>query len=165
MAQEHSFDVVSQIDLQEVRNAVQMTLKEVGQRFDFKGVLATVEFDEAKHLLRLHAQDTMKLNNLLDVLHGKLAKRGIPLKAVTSGEVQPRAGQTVAQELALQQGIPQEPAKEIVRAIKDTKLKIQAQIQNDQVRVSGRSLDDLQTVIAMLRARDFGIAMQFANYR
>ena len=165
MAQEHSFDIVSHIDLQEVRNAVQMTLKEVGQRFDFKGVLATVEFDEAKHVLQLHTQDPMKLRNLLDMLYGKLAKRGVPLKAITPGAVQTRTGETVSQELALQQGIPQEKAKEIVKAIKDTKLKVQAQIQNDQVRVGSRSIDDLQAVIAWLRERDFGIAMQCINYR
>ena len=165
MAQEHSFDVVSKIDLQEVRNAVQMTLKEVGQRFDFKGVLATVEFDETKQILQVHAQDSMKLQNLLDMLYGKLAKRGVPLKGVTPGEVQMRTGQTVSQELTLQQGIPQEQAKTIVKAIKDTKLKVQAQIQNDQVRVTGRSIDDLQAVIKLLRDRDFGIAMQVMNYR
>src|SRR3989338_4519099 len=143
MAQDHSFDIVSTIDLQEVRNAVQMTLKEVGQRFDFKGVLATVEFDEAKLIMNLQAQDTMKLSNLLDMLYGKLAKRGVPLKAVQPGEVEPRAGGTVSQALMLQQGIPQDKAKEIIKAIKDTKLKVQAQIQNDQVRVFSRSIDDL----------------------
>ena len=165
MAQEHSFDIVSTIDLQEVRNAVLMTLKEVGQRFDFKGVLATVEFDEPKHLLKLQTQDPMKLRNLLDMLYGKLAKRGVPLKAVTPGEVQARAGDTVSQDLTLQQGIPQEKAKEIVKTIKDTKLKVQAQIQHDQVRVVSRSIDDLQTVIGLVRGRDFGIAMQCINNR
>ena len=165
MAQEHSFDIVSTIDLQEVRNAVQMTLKEVGQRFDFKGALATVAFDEAELALKLHAQDSMKLKNLLDILYGKLAKRGVPLKAVTPGETERRTGETIAQVFKLQQGIPQDKAKEIVKAIKDTKRKVQAQIQNDQVRVFGRALDDLQAIIALLRARDFGIAMQCVNFR
>src|SRR3989338_7114513 len=132
MAQEHSFDIVSKLELQEVRNAVQMTLKEVGQRFDFKGVLATVEFDETAVALRLHSQDVMKLRNLLDMLYGKLAKRGVPLKAVQPGEVQARGGDTVSQELTLQQGIPQEKAKDMIKLIKDTKLKVQAQIQHDQ---------------------------------
>src|SRR3989338_11482180 len=159
MAQDHSFDIVSTIDLQEVRNAVQMTLKEVGQRFDFKGVLATVEFDEPKSVLNLQAQDTMKLSNLLDMLYGKLAKRSVPLKAVTPGEVQPRAGSSVSQALTLQQGIPQDKAKDMIKHIKNMKLKVQPQIQNYQVRVTGRALDDLQAVIAALRQRDFGIAM------
>jgi cyclic-di-GMP-binding protein len=164
MAQQNSFDISSQIDHAEVVNAVNQALKEVQTRFDFKGSKSHVE-TEGKEAIILASDDEYKLQSLNDILQTKLVKRGVPLKGLTYGKVEPALGGTVRQRVTLQQGIPQEKAKEIVKFIKDAKLKVQASIQGDLVRVSGRDRDTLQEVIAALRKHDFGIDMQFTNYR
>jgi len=163
MAQQNSFDVVSQVDRAEISNAINQTLKEVGQRFDFKGSHANVALE--KEELVLTAEDETKLRNMNDILQQKLVRRGVPLKALSYGAVEPAAGGTVRQRAQIQQGIPQEKAKEIVKLIKDSKAKVQASIQGDTVRVTGKDRDTLQQVIATLKAKDFGINMQFTNYR
>src|SRR5437763_17203239 len=163
MAQQNSFDVVSQIDRAEISNAINQTLKEVGQRFDFKGSHANVALE--KEELVLTAEDETKLRNMNDILQQKLVRRGVPLKAFSYAAVEPAAGGTVRQRAQIQQGIPQEKAKEIVKFIKDSKAKVQAAIQSDTVRITGRDRDTLQDVISKLKARDFGIDMQFTNYR
>ena len=163
MAQQNSFDIVSQVDRSEVRNALDQTMKEVRQRFDFKGSSAEVKAEEDD--LVLTAEDETKLRNMNDILQQKLVRRGVPLKALSYGRVEPAAGGTVRQRAAIQQGIPTEKAKEIVKFLKDTKLKVQAAIQGDVVRVSGRDRDTLQDAIAQLKAKDFGINMQYTNYR
>ena len=163
MAQQNSFDVVSQIDRAEISNAINQTLKEVGQRFDFKGSHANVALE--KEELVLTAEDETKLRNMNDILQQKLVRRSVPLKAFSYGTVEPAAGGTVRQRAQIQQGIPQEKAKEIVKLIKDSKAKVQASIQGDTVRVTGKDRDTLQQVIATLKAKDFGINMQFTNYR
>jgi cyclic-di-GMP-binding protein len=163
MAQQNSFDVVSQVDRAEISNAINQTLKEVGQRFDFKGSHANVALE--KEEIVLTAEDETKLRNMNDILQQKLVRRGVPLKALSYGEVEPAAGGTVRQRAQIQQGIPQEKAKEIVKLIKDSKAKVQASIQGDTVRVTGKDRDTLQQVIATLKAKDFGINMQFTNYR
>ncbi|HEX7722205.1 MAG TPA: YajQ family cyclic di-GMP-binding protein [Pyrinomonadaceae bacterium] len=163
MAQQNSFDVVSQVDRAEISNAINQTLKEVGQRFDFKGSHANVALE--KEDLVLTAEDETKLRNMNDILQQKLVRRGVPLKAFSYGTVEPAAGGTVRQRAQIQQGIPQEKAKEIVKLIKDSKAKVQASIQGDTVRVTGKDRDTLQQMIATLKAKDFGINMQFTNYR
>ena len=163
MAQQNSFDIVSQVDRAEIMNAVNQTMKEVRQRFDFKGSHAAVSLEE-KDLL-LSAEDETKLRNMNDILQQKLVRRSVPLKALSYGNVEPAAGSTVRQRVQIQEGIPQEKAKDIVRLIKDSKAKVQASIQGDVVRVSGRDRDTLQQVISTLKAKDFGINMQFTNYR
>jgi uncharacterized protein YajQ (UPF0234 family) len=163
MAQQNSFDIVSQVDRAEVTNAIQQTIKEVRQRFDFKGSAATVSLE--KDELILSAEDETKLRNMNDILQQKLVRRGVPLKALSYGSVDPAAAGTVRQRAQIQQGIPQEKAKEVVRFIKDSKAKVQASIQGDVVRVSGKDRDTLQDIIGKLKARDFGIDMQFSNYR
>lgn len=163
MAQQNSFDIVSQVDRAEITNAINQTMKEVHQRFDFKGSHANVALEEKE--LVLTAEDETKLRNMNDILQQKLVRRGVPLKALNYGKVEPAAGGTVRQHALIQQGIPQEKAKDIVKSIKDSKVKVQASIQGDMVRVSGRDRDTLQLVIANLKARDFGINMQFTNYR
>ena len=165
MAAENSFDVVSKIDLQEVKNAVEQAMKEVGQRFDFKGSKSEIHLDESANEISISSDDEYKLKSLLDILQSKLVKRGISLNALTYGKIEPGLGGTVKQKISLQQGIPSEKAKEIVKVIKDMKLKVQSQIQGDQVRVTGKSKDDLQVVLKCLREKDFGIDMQFTNYR
>lgn len=163
MAQQNSFDIVSQVDRAEVTNAINQTVKEVRQRFDFKGSSANVIQEENDLLLT--AEDETKLRNMNDILQQKLVRRGVPLKALSYGDVEPAAGGTVRQRAAIQQGIPQDKAKEIVKVIKDSKVKVQASIQGDVVRVSGKDRDVLQEVIAKLKSNDFGINMQFTNYR
>ena len=163
MAQQNSFDIVSQVDRAEVTNAIHQTIKEVRQRFDFKGSNANVALEE--HDLVLSAEDETKLRNMNDIFQQKLVRRGVPLKALSYGTVEPAAGGTVRQRVQIQQGIPQEKAKDIVKFIKDSKAKVQASIQGDTVRVSGKDRDTLQQVIAGLKAKDFGINMQFTNYR
>jgi cyclic-di-GMP-binding protein len=163
MAQQNSFDIVSQVDRSEIRNALDQTMKEVRQRFDFKGSRAEVRQEEDE--LILTAEDETKLRNMNDILQQKLVRRGVPLKALSYGRVEPAAGGTVRQHVAVQQGIPTDKAKEIVKFIKDSKLKVQAAIQSDTVRVTGRDRDILQDVIARLKAKDFGINMQYTNYR
>ncbi len=163
MAKENSFDIVSKTDYAEVTNAINQTAKEVSQRFDFKGSKASVELI-SKDLL-LSAEDETKLRNMNDILQSKLVKRGVSLKALDYQKIEPAAGGTVRQTVNIQQGIPTEKAKEIVRFIKDSKLKVQASIQGETVRVSGKDRDTLQDVISKLKAKDFGIDMKFDNYR
>jgi uncharacterized protein YajQ (UPF0234 family) len=163
MVSECSFDIASKVDVQEVDNAVHQTTREIGQRFDFKGSVATVTREG--HALLLMAEDEFKLKQMLDILEGKLVKRQVPLKALTRGKVEPAAGGRVRQRIELQQGIPTEKARELVKLIKGGKFKVQAQIQEDQVRVFGRDRNELQAVIQFLRQQDLGIHMQFINYR
>jgi len=162
---DNSFDVVSKVDLVEVNNAIQQTRKEIITRFDLKDSKSTVDLDEKENKILLASKDEFKLKAVVDVLEQKLVKRKVPLKALTFGTVTPAAGSTVRQEISLQQGIPIEKAREIVKRIKDSKLKVQASIQGDFVRVSGRDRDILQSAIKILRESDFGIDMQFSNYR
>jgi len=164
MAQQNTFDISSNIDHAEVVNAINQALKEVHTRFDFKGSKSNIEV-EGQEAVILSSEDEYRLKSLNDILQSKFVKRGVPLKGLTYGKVEPAAGSTVRQRINLQQGIPQEKAKEIVKFIKDTKLKVQASIQGDLVRVAGKDRDSLQQVIAQLRAQDFGIDMQFGNYR
>ena len=163
MAQQNSFDIVSQVDRAEVNSALNQTMKEVRQRFDFKGSNAAVTLEENE--LILTAEDETRLRNMNDILQQKLVRRGVPLKALNYGRVDPAAGGTLRQVVAIQQGIPTDKAKEVVKFIKDTKVKVQAAIQGDTVRVTGRDRDTLQETIAQLKAKDFGINMQFTNYR
>jgi len=165
MAEEHSFDIVCEVDLQEVLNAENQAMKEIGQRFDFKGSKSSIELDKGKGVITLVSDDEPKLKSVIDILQSKLVKRGIPLKALAYGKVEQAAGGTVRQTLTLQQGIPQDKAKEIVKLVKDTKLKVSAEIQKDQVRVRAKKIDDLQSVITTLKEKDFGIYLQFTNYR
>lgn len=163
MAAENSFDVVSKIDMAEVTNAVTQAMKEIGQRFDFKGSKSNIT--QEKDALVVVSDDEYKLKSVIDVLQGKLVKRGVPVKNLSYGKVEAALAGTVRQKITLQQGIPIDKAKEIVKAIKDSKIKVQASIQADQVRVSGKDRDNLQTVIQLLKGKDFGIELQFDNYR
>jgi len=162
---DNSFDVVSKIEMPEVHNAVQQALKEVQQRFDLKDSHSTIEFKEKDNKIILHSKDEFKLKSVVDILQGKLVKRQVPLKGFTYGEITAAAGQTVKQEITMQQGIPTEKAKDMVKKLKDSKLKVQASISGDYVRVSGKDRDTLQSAIALLRNSDFGIDLQFTNYR
>ncbi len=165
MASDNSFDIVSKVEMQEVKNAIEQALKEVGQRFDFKGSKSNIELEEKNNEIMMSSDDEYKLKSLIEILQAKLVKRGISLKALTYGKIESALGGTVRQGIKLQQGIPSEKAKEIVKAIKETRLRVQSQIQGDQLRVTGKSRDDLQAVIKLLRESDFGIDMQFVNYR
>jgi len=160
---ESSFDVVSSVDLQEVRNAISQAEKEISTRFDLKGSASSIELQGEEIVLA--SVDEFKLKAVKDVLEGRLVKRSVPLKALSYGKLEEALGGSVRQRVALQKGIPTEKAREIVKLIKGTKLKVQAAIQGDQVRVSGKNKDDLQKVIGMLRGTDLGIDMQFTNYR
>ena len=162
---DNSFDIVSLVEMPEVLNAVQQALKEIQTRYDLKGSKSHIELNEKEHKLTLASGDEFKLKAVVEILESKLVKRKVPLKALTYGPVTPAAGSTVRQEVTLQNGIPTEKAREIVKAIKDSKKKVQAAIQGDLVRVSGKDRDTLQEVIALLKAKDFGIDMQFTNYR
>ena len=161
---ENTFDIVSKVDLQEVTNAIQQALKEVHTRFDLKDSKSNIALDE-KDAMVLTSIDEYKLKAVNDVFQQKLVKRGVPLKALTYGPIEPAAGSTVRQRITMQQGIPIEKAREIVKVIKNSKKKVQASIQGDLVRVSGKDRDALQEIIALLRGSDFGIDMQFTNYR
>ena len=165
MAQDFSFDVVSRVDLQEISNAVQQASKEIATRFDFRGSASRIEWNEKDLALVLTSDDAHKLKSVVDILETRLVKRGIAVKALDFGPVEDAAGGTVRQKVQVQQGIPSEKAKNIVKAIKDRKLKVQASIQADQVRVAGRNKDELQEAIALLKAGDFGLPLQFTNYR
>ena len=162
---DNTFDVVSKIELPEVSNAVQQALKELQQRYDLKNSHSSIELREKENKIFLQSQDEFKLRAVTELLEQKLVKRKVPLKGLSYGTVTPAAGSTVRQEISLQQGIPIEKAREIVRIIKDSKKKVQASIQGDFVRVSGKDRDALQDVIQLLRQTDFGIDMQFTNYR
>ncbi len=161
---ENTFDIVSKVDLQEVSNAINQALKEIHTRFDLKDSRSNIEFDH-KEAITLTSADDYKIKAVNDILQAKLVKRGVPLKALTYGPIEPAANSTVRQKITMQQGIPTEKAREIVKEIKNSKKKVQASIQGDLVRVSGKDRDTLQDVITMLRQRDFGIDMQFTNYR
>ena len=163
MAAENSFDIVCKIDMQEVTNALDQARREIETRYDLKGTKNEVTLEKTE--ITLLAADEMKLKAVTDILQSKLHKRGIPLKGLTYGKVEQASGNQLRQKIALQQGIPIEKAREIVRLIKDTKVKVQAAIQEDKVRVSGKARDDLQKIIALLREKDLGIALQFDNYR
>jgi len=165
MAQENTFDVVSKVDLQEVQNAVQQASKEIVTRFDFRGSKSKIEWNEKELALTLTSDDDHKLKSVVDILEKKLVKRGVAVKSLDFQKVEPAAGSTVRQIVKIQQGIPIEKAKAIVKAIKDSKIRVQASIQSDQVRVAGKSRDDLQSVITLLRGEDFGLPLQFLNYR
>ena len=166
MAVMQSFDVTSGCDLQEVDNAVNQAVKEIGQRFDFKGLKVSLEFRRDENLLLLAAPDESHLRAMWDVLLGKMTRRGVPTKNLKAGTVHPAAGASVRMEVTLQQGVPTEISRAIVKAIKDAKLrKVQAAIQADQVRVSSPFRDELQEAIALLRGQDFGIELTFGNYR
>ncbi len=163
MAQEFSFDVVSKTEMQEVSNAVQQAQKELAQRFDFKGSKSSIEL--AAEEIVLVSDDEGKLRSVKDILESKLVKRGVSLKAMDYAVIEQAMGGTVRQRAKIVQGIEIEKAKAIVKAIKEAKLKVQASIQSDQVRVTGRTKDDLQKAIALVKGKDFGIPLQFTNYR
>jgi uncharacterized protein YajQ (UPF0234 family) len=164
MASENSFDIVSKVDLQEVRNAMDQAIKEIRQRFDLKDSHSEINM-EGNETIQMASANEYKLEAVKEILGQKLVKRGVSLKNLTYGKVEPAAGQSVRQRISLQQGIPTEKAKEIVKLIKDAKKKAQASIQGDTVRVSSKDRDELQAIIAMLRGRDMGIELQFTNYR
>jgi uncharacterized protein YajQ (UPF0234 family) len=163
MAAENSFDIESTVDLQEVRNAVQQAEKEIGNRYDLKKAAAVLTLEGEE--IVLEAMDNYSVQQALDVLQSKLVKRGVQLKSLRYGKVEPASGSRARQKITLQQGIPQETAKKIVAEIKTKKLKVQAAIQGDTVRVTGKNRDDLQTVIATLKAMDLDVPLTFANYR
>ena len=165
MAQDNSFDVVSKVDLPELTNAIQQSLKEIHTRFDLKDSKSNITLEEKDTQIVLTSADDYKLKAVNDVLQGKMVKRGISLKALTYGAIEPAAGGSVRQKITLQQGIAGEKAKEIVKTIKNSKLKVQASIQGDVVRISGKDRDTLQQAISLLKQNDFGIDMQFTNYR
>ena len=166
MANPASFDITSGVDMQEVDNAVNQARKEIAQRYDFKGSRAAIDLNRADNTLTLTADDEFKMNAVWEILQGRLVRRGVPVKNLTPGEIERAANDTVRRVITLQQGIPTEAAKEIVKFLKDRKLKkVQAAIQADQVRVSSASKDDLQEAIRVLREHDFGVALQFGNYR
>ena len=160
---ESSFDVVSKVDLQEVKNAIGQATKELENRYDLKGTGSRIELQGEE--LVLFSADEFKLKAVKDVLETRLVKRSVPLKALSYGTIEQALGQTARQRVTLQKGIPTEKAREIVKLVKGTKLKVQAAIQSDQVRVTGKNRDDLQAVIQALKAADLGIDMQFTNYR
>jgi uncharacterized protein YajQ (UPF0234 family) len=166
MASTASFDVSTGADLQEVDNAVNQALKEIAQRYDFKGTHCTIEFDRDKAEIRLAADDEFRMDALLDVLQARMIKRGVPVKNLEVGELVPSTGQSVRRTVSLTQGIAGDVAKKIVKSIKDGGFrKAQASIQGDEVRVSSPSRDELQGVIAFLKGQDFGIELKFGNYR
>jgi len=164
MASSSSFDVVSKVDIQEVKNAVETATKELRQRFDLKGTKSEVKLEDEKILI-ISSSDEFKLKAVNDILQSKLHKRGISLKALVYEKIEQALGGTARQKITLQQGISQEKAKAVGKAIRDSKLKVQSQIQGEHLRVSGKSKDDLQEVMALLKSKDFGIDLQFENYR
>ena len=165
MADTSSFDIVSKVDMQEVDNAMNQARKEIVQRYDFKGSKSSIELKEKEMEIVLISDDDFKMKAVVDILQSKFVKRSVPLKSLTYGVVEPAGGNTVRQVIKLQNGIDKENAKLITKMIKDSKLKVQAQIMDDQVRVSGKSKDDLQSVMALLRQADLKFAIQFTNYR
>ena len=162
---DNTFDIVSKIDLPEVSNAVQQALKEIQQRYDLKNSHSDIQLQEKDNKILLQSQDDFKLKAVVEILESKLVKRKVPLKGLVYGVITPASGSTVRQEITLQQGIATEKAREIVKVIKDSKKKVQASIQGDFLRVAGKDRDTLQDVIQMLRGADFGIDMQFTNFR
>ncbi|OGR80036.1 MAG: YajQ family cyclic di-GMP-binding protein [Elusimicrobia bacterium RIFCSPLOWO2_02_FULL_39_32] len=165
MAEEFSFDVVSKVDLQEVENAMNQAAKEISTRFDFRGSVSRIEFDKKETSLMLYSDDEGKLKSVVDILQNKMVKRNVSLRSLSFQSVEPSEKGTVKQSVKIKQGITTEKAKEIVKAIKDSKLKITPSIQAEQVRIASKSKDELQSAITFLRAKDFGLDLQFANYR
>ncbi|MBF0540131.1 MAG: YajQ family cyclic di-GMP-binding protein [Nitrospirae bacterium] len=162
---EYSFDVVSKVDMQEVGNAVVQTMKEISQRFDFKGSKSNIDLDKGKNELNIVSDDDYKLKSVIDILESKLIKRKVPLNALSFGKIEPAHLGTVKQHVTVQQGVPTEKAKEMVKEIKNTKLKVQAEIMSDQLRVRAKKKDDLQSVMNLLKGKDFGIHIDFVNLR
>jgi uncharacterized protein YajQ (UPF0234 family) len=163
MAAENSFDIVCKVDMQEVTNALDQTRREVDTRYDLKGARHEITLEKSD--ITITTTDDMKLKAITDILQSKMHKRGVPLKALSYGKVEEAGGGRLRQKIGLQQGIPIDKAREIVRLVKDSKVKVQAAIQEDQVRVSGKNRDDLQKIIALVKEKDLGIAVQFTNYR
>ena len=164
MAKEPSFDVVSEVDMQEVNNAVNQTVKEITQRFDFKGTKSTVEIENG-NAIKIVTEDDTRMRNIVDILQGKFIKRGVAIKNLEYGKVEPAAGGMVRQSIKVKQGIDADVAKKITKDIKNLKVKVQAQLQDDQIRVSGKKIDDVQAVIAFLKGQDYGVELQFSNFR
>jgi uncharacterized protein YajQ (UPF0234 family) len=165
MADTSSFDIVSKVDMQEVDNAINQARKEIIQRYDFKGSKTRIDLNQKEHEIVLVSDDDFRMKATIDILQSKFVKRGVPLKALTYSAIEPAAGGLVRQTIKLQNGIDKDNAKLIIKMIKDTKLRVQAQVMEDQVRVSGKSKDDLQHIIAMIRHADLKFAVQFVNYR
>jgi uncharacterized protein YajQ (UPF0234 family) len=163
MAEQNSFDVVSKVDLQELKNAIDQAIKEIRQRFDFKDSISNIVLEKEEIILT--SDDAYRLKSVVDIFQSKLVKRNISLKSMEYGKVEEALGQTVRQKIKVKQGIASEAAKEITKEIKNAKLKVQAQIQGDQIRVTGKSRDDLQAAIVLLKNKDFGVDLQFTNYR
>lgn len=164
MAKEPSFDVVSEVDMQEVNNAINQTVKEITQRFDFKGTKSTVEIENG-NAIKIVTEDDTRMRNIVDILQSKFLKRGVAIKNLEYGKVEPAAGGMVRQSIKVKQGIDADVAKKITKDIKNMKVKVQATLQDDQIRVSGKKIDDLQTVIAFLKGQDYGVELQFSNFR
>ena len=165
MASESSFDIVSRVDMQEVLNAITHSMKEIRQRFDFKGSKSDIQLNQDKAEITIISDDEYKLKNVIDILESKMVKRGVSLKALNYGKMEDAAGSTVRQVVSLQQGISKERAKDIVKLIKDLKLKVQTNIQDDQVRVKGKKKDDLQAVMQAVKDKEYDYNIEFANYR
>jgi uncharacterized protein YajQ (UPF0234 family) len=165
MAQQNSFDIVSEVNLSEVENAVNQATKEIIQRYDFKGIKTTIDLDQKEKKITVQTGDDFHLKSVIDILQTKMVKRGVALKALRYGNVEPAAGSSVRQVVTLQVGIGKEDAKTLTKLIKDSKIRVQAQIMEDQVRVSGKDKDDLQAVIALLKSQELPFAIQFMNYR
>jgi uncharacterized protein YajQ (UPF0234 family) len=163
VASEHSFDIVSKVDMQELDNAVRQAMREIETRFDFKGSKSEIRLE--KQEVVIIADDDYKLKSVIDILHSKMARRGVSMKNAEFGKVEPAAGGTVRQTLSIKQGIDQDVAKQITKLIRESKLKVKSQIQGDQIRVSGKSKDDLQKVIHMVKEADFPLELQFVNFR
>lgn len=163
MAGTSSFDIVSEVDMQEVDNAVNQTVKEVSQRYDFKGSIAEIELEGDE--IKIHAENDFKLKSIHEILIAKCAKRGVPLKSLDFGKVEKASGESVKQPVTIKKGISKEKGKEITSLIKASKIKVQAQIMDDKVKVSGKNRDDLQAVIQLLKGKDLGIELQYTNYR
>lgn len=164
MAKEPSFDIVSEVDMQEVNNAINQTVKEITQRFDFKGSKSIVEIENGNSI-KIVTEDDTRMRNIIDILQSKFIKRGVAIKNLEYGKVESAAGGMVRQSVRIKQGIEADIAKKITKDIKDLKIKVQTQLQDDQVRVSGKKLDDLQAVIAFLKGKDYGVELQFSNFR
>ena len=164
MAKEPSFDVVSEVDMQEVNNAINQTTKEITQRFDFKGTKSVVEVENGSSI-KIVTEDDTRMRNIVDILQSKFIKRGVSIKNLEYGKVESAAGGMVRQSIRIKQGIEADVAKKITKDIKESKLKVQTQLQDDQVRVSGKKIDDLQAVIALLKSKDYGVELQFSNFR
>jgi len=165
MAKDHSFDIVSEVDFQEVTNAVEQAKKEIAQRYDFKDSKSTIDWNKQEKSITLHTENDFRLRSLTDVLHTKMSKRGVSIRCLEPGAVEKAIGGSVRQGFKVQSGIAQEKAKEIVKYLKQSKIKVQAQIQADQVRVQSAKIDLLQEVIGLIKRQNFGIDLQFINYR